>query len=159
MNTGAISSRYAKALLKLVNETGNGEQLCGQVRILLEDPDKAASMELCDELSKFVALLVRNGRVSYLKMALMTFLGIYKDSRNIHTVHLTTAVPAPSLEKRIADMVREKTGGEVELHSKVDPSVIGGFIFEIDDYLVDASVSRKIEEIRRQFIDKNNRIV
>lgn len=159
MNTGAISSRYAKALLKLVNETGNGEQVCGQVRILLEDPDKAASMELCDELSKFVALLVRNGRVSYLKMALMTFLGIYKDSRNIHTVHLTTAVPAPSLEKRIADMVREKTGGEVELHSKVDPSVIGGFIFEIDDYLVDASVSRKIEEIRRQFIDKNNRIV
>lgn len=159
MNTGAISSRYAKALLKFVNETGNGDKVCGQVRVLLEDPDKVASMELCDELSKFVALLVRNGRVSYLKMALMTFLGIYKDSRNIHTVHLTTAVPAPSLEKRIVDMVREKTGGEVELHSKVDPSVIGGFIFEIDDYLVDASVSRKIEEIRRQFIDKNNRIV
>jgi len=159
MNTGVISSRYAKALLKLVDETGGGAKVCAQVRILLEDPDKASSMELCDELQKFVALLVRNGRTSYLKMALTTFLSIYKDSRNIHTAHLTTAVPAPSLEKRLSDMVREKTGGEVELHSKVDPDLIGGFIFEIDDYLVDASVSRKIEEIRRQFIDRNNRIV
>lgn len=159
MNTGVISSRYAKALLKLVNETGGGEKVCEQVRILLEDPDKISSMELCDELQKFVALMVRNGRTQYLRMALTTFLSIYKDSRNIHTAHLTTAVPAPSLEKRLSDMVREKTGGEVELHSKVDPDLIGGFIFEIDDYLVDASVSRKIEEIRRQFIDRNNRIV
>lgn len=159
MNTGVISSRYAKALLKLVDETGNGPQVCGQVKALLEDPDRAASMELCDELQKFVRLLVRNGRSQYIRMAFISFLGMYRDSRNIHSAHLTTAVPAPSLERRLADMVREKTGGEVELHSKVDPSVIGGFIFEIDDYMVDASVSKKIGDIRRQLIEKNNRIV
>ena len=159
MNTGVISSRYARALLKLVDETGNGPQVCAQVRQLLEDPDKAAGMELCDELQKFVRLLVRNGRAQYLRMAFTTFLGLYRNSRNIHTAHLTTAVPAPGLEKRLADFVREKTGGEVELLTKVDPSVIGGFIFEIDDYMVDASVSRRIEDIRRQFIDRNNRNV
>lgn len=159
MNTGVISSRYAKALLKLVDETGNGPQVCEQVKLLLEDPEKAASMQLCDELQRFVRLLMRNERSQYLKMAFVTFLDLYRDSRNIHSAHLTTAVPAPALEKRLADLVREKTGGEVELHSEVDPSVIGGFIFEIDDYMVDASVSRKIEGIRRQFIDRNNRIV
>ena len=159
MNTGVISSRYARALLKLVDETGNGSQVCGQVRALLEDPDRAASMELCDELQKFVSLLVHNGRSQYIRMALVSFLGMYRDSRNIHSAHLTTAVPAPELEKRLTELVREKTGGEVELHSKVDPSVIGGFIFEIDEYMVDASVSKKIRDIRRQFIDRNNRIV
>ena len=39
MNTGVISSRYAKALLKLVDETGNGEAVYRQVVRILKDPD------------------------------------------------------------------------------------------------------------------------
>lgn len=35
MNTGIISSRYAKALLKLVDETGNGEAVYNQVSQVL----------------------------------------------------------------------------------------------------------------------------
>ena len=159
MNTGVISSRYARALLKLVGETGGGAEVAAQVQQLLDDPEKVSSMQLRPELQDFVALLARNGRTQYLKLALTTFLGMYKESRGIHVAYLTTAVPAPSLEEKLARLVREKTGGEIELHTKVDPSVIGGFIFEIDGKLLDASVSHKIEEIRRQFVEKNNRIV
>ena len=42
---------------------------------------------------------------------------------------------------------------------EVDPSLIGGFVFDIDDAIIDKSVSRQLELIREQFIEKNRRIV
>jgi F-type H+-transporting ATPase subunit delta len=56
-------------------------------------------------------------------------------------------------------MLQGRLGGEVVLNAEVDPALIGGFILIIDDKLLDASVSRQLEEIRRQFMDKNKRIV
>ena len=35
----------------------------------------------------------------------------------------------------------------------------GGFVFDIDDAMIDKSVARKLELIRLQFIEKNRRIV
>ena len=41
----------------------------------------------------------------------------------------------------------------------VDPDLIGGFVFDIDDAIIDKSVARKLELIKLQFIEKNRRIV
>ena len=57
MNTGAIATRYARALLRYVLETGNGEKVCAQVRALLADPAHAPS-PLEPELQRIAALLV-----------------------------------------------------------------------------------------------------
>jgi F-type H+-transporting ATPase subunit delta len=43
--------------------------------------------------------------------------------------------------------------------AEVDPAIVGGFVFTVDDLMLDASVARQIELIRRQFVEKNNRIV
>ena len=45
------------------------------------------------------------------------------------------------------------------LETSVDPDLLGGFTLEIGDYLLDGSVRRQIETIRRQFVISNNRIV
>ena len=45
------------------------------------------------------------------------------------------------------------------MEESVDPSLIGGFVLDLEDYRLDASVSRQIEDIRRQLVQKNNRIV
>ena len=42
---------------------------------------------------------------------------------------------------------------------RVDPSIIGGFIFEIDGLRLDASTAAQLKSVRRQFIEKNRRIV
>lgn len=158
MNTGIISSRYAKALLRLVDETGNGQAVYDQVRQILKDPDSMPK-ELEPELSRFVALLVRNKRLEYVKQILHRFTELYDASRGRRLVSLRTAVPAPEMERRIKDLLQAKLGGEVVLTAEVDPSLIGGFTLTIDDKLLDASVSRQLEEIRRQLMDKNKRIV
>lgn len=158
MNSGIISSRYAKALLKLVNETGNGDAVYDQIQQVLRNPEQMPS-EWEPELLKFVQLLVRNKRISYLKYIFHTFMDLYNTSRGRVIAHLKTAVPAPSLELRIKSLLEEKSGGEILMEVSVDPSIIGGFVLTIDDKMLDASVSRQIEEIRGQFLDKNKRIV
>lgn len=158
MNTGIISSRYAKALLKLVDETGNGESVYNQVRQVLRNPDEMPSAWE-PELRKFVSLLVRNKRVDYVKYIFHTFLDMYNDSRGRKTATLTTAVPAPYLEERLKALLEDKFGGEVLLETSLDPGLIGGFVLMVDDRMLDASVARQIEEIRGQFLDKNKRLV
>jgi len=41
----------------------------------------------------------------------------------------------------------------------VDPSLIGGFVFDIENYLLDASIKRQLDRIREQFVERNRRII
>lgn len=158
MNTGIISSRYALAFLRLTQESGRGEQVCEQVRSLLREPDIMPA-ELEPDIEKLVALLRKNGREDYLKFVLRGFVDMYCDSVGARIAHLTTAVPSPGLGSRLCELVSKSSGLRIILETTVDPGIIGGFVFEIDDYLLDASVRSNIEAIRRQLIEKNNRIV
>ena len=157
MSTGIISSRYATALLKLVTESGRGRQVYDQVQTMLGDPASVPT-PLEEDLRKFTLLLVKNGRMPYLKYILTTFSRMYREANRMKQASLTTVVPAPELEEKLRELVRAE-GYELILESKVDPTIIGGFIFSVDDLLFDASVRRQLEIIRQQFVEKNNRIV
>ena len=39
------------------------------------------------------------------------------------------------------------------------PDLIGGFIFTINDLRIDASIRRQLDTLKKQFIEKNRRIV
>lgn len=60
---------------------------------------------------------------------------------------------------KIRALVKEKAGFDVIINVVTDPELIGGFVFDVDDYLVDSSVKRQLDTVRRQFIRKNRRIV
>lgn len=219
MNTGIIATRYATALLKLVEETGSGELVAAQVQVIekaldevpdfwraVDDPAVAAVQKIslfeaalkdsmAQELHKFLELLIRNGRIGDVRLVLTTFIIEYYRSRHIKRARLVVADPAllssssvsgsdspvagsvrgtvirqtrlpegdsrrpGSLESRLRELIGKETGCELLLETKVDPSLIGGFVFEVEDMILDASVSRQLDFIRRQFIEKNRRIV
>ena len=235
MNTGIIATRYATALLKLVDETGSGSAVVDQVRIIekaldelpdfrraVSDPTVAPARKLAlfeaalsslaaepveapslvPDLRKFFELLIRNGRIGDVRLVLTTFIIEYYRSRHIKRARLVVADPAllssssvsgsdspvagsdssvagsvrgtvirqtrlpegdsrrpGSLESRLRELIGKETGCELLLETKVDPSLIGGFVFEVEDMILDASVSRQLDIIRRQFIEKNRRIV
>lgn len=206
MNTGIIATRYATALLKLVEETGSGELVAAQVQVLekaldevpdfrraVDDPAVAAVQKIslfeaslkdsmAQELHKFLELLIRNGRIGDVRLVLTTFVTEYYRSRHIKRARLVVADPAlldpeptpsdpvpvegplrqaqrPALESRLRDLVEKQTGCRLILKTEVNPSLIGGFVFEVEDTVLDASVSRQLDFIRRQFIEKNRRIV
>ena len=142
----------------MVDETGNGEAVYNQVLRILKDPDSMPD-GLEPELSHLVELLVKNNRIGQVKFILHRFIELYNTSRGRHVATLKTAVPAPELEKRVKDLLQDRLGGEIVLHTEIVPSLIGGFTLAVDDRLLDASVSHQLEEIRRQLLDKNKRIV
>ena len=188
MNTGIIATRYATALLKLVEETGSGSAVVDQVRIIekaldelpdfrraVDDPVVAAVQKIslfeaslkdsmAQELRKFLELLIRNGRIGDVRLIFTTFINEYYRSRHIKRARLVVADSAllnlgSTLESRLRELIGKETGCELLLETKVDPSLIGGFVFEVEDTVLDASVSRQLDFIRRQFIEKNRRIV
>lgn len=206
MNTGIIATRYATALLKLVEETGSGELVAAQVQVIekaldevpdfrraVDDPAVAAVQKIslfeaalkdsmAQELHKFLELLIRNGRIGDVRLVLTTFVTEYYRSRHIKRARLVVADPAlldpeptpsdpvpvegslrqtqrPALESRLRDLVEKQTGCRLILKTEVNPSLIGGFVFEVEDTVLDASVSRQLDVIRHQFIEKNRRIV
>ena len=184
-NTGTISARYASALLKYSTETGHETLVYGQVRKLADslsalpqfrslidnpmsvsDTQKFSLLvsaldgeEMAEELQSFIRLVMKKRRTKYLRFMLISFIRQYRDAHNIKMSRLITAVPDTELEKRISDIVRERKGDSVLFEHRVDPSIIGGFIFEIDGRRLDASTAAQLKSVRRQFIEKNRRIV
>ena len=154
MNAGVISSRYAKALLLLTEESGRGEQVFLQARTLLHKSDEAPD-PLEPDLAKLVVLLRRNGRGELLRQILSDYIRLWCKSSGTKLVHLTTAAEAPGLPEKIVALL----GGKVFIDTEIDPSIEGGFTVILDDMMLDASVRGQIERIKRQFVERNQRIV
>ena len=158
MNSGAITKRYATALLLLTQESGRGDQVCFQVRSMLRNPSAIPS-PLEEDLVKFIRLLAAKGRKGYLRRILRTFVDLYCQSAGLRHVTLVTAFPCESVEEQIHGMLQEKLGCRIFMESEVDPDLIGGFRIEVDGKMLDASILRQLQLVRRELSKKYNRIV
>ena len=186
MNQSIIVTRYARSLVKLVGETGRGGAVCREaeelVKAIHQLPElqrmitaaddvvppsrktellqKALGSEMTPDLGQFLALLNRNGRMEMVEDILRDFVEMYHRSVGIRKAHLTTVTePSEHLLERLKALVKQKTGDDVIIEVDVDPSLIGGFVFDIDDYLLDASIKRQLDRIREQFVERNRRII
>ena len=186
MNRSIVITRYATALVKYVRETGQGEVVCSEaetlIRTIRETPDLRRMLSAADDvvspfekkkllqtalgnrmspdLSRFLTLLNQNGRMDMAEEILRDFVTQYRRSIGIRRAHLVTVTePSERLLQRLKSLVKQKTGDDVIIEVEVNPSIIGGFVFDIDDYLMDASVKRQLDLIREQFIEKNRRII
>ena len=120
----------------------------------------ALGNRMSQELSRFLTLLNRNGRMSMVADILRDFIDLYYRSIGIRKAHLTVVQePSERLLQRLRALVKQKTGDDVRIEVDIDPSLVGGFVFDIDDYLLDASVKRQLDLIREQFIERNRRII
>ena len=92
---------------------------------------------------------------------LHSYVGLYKRRHGIVDAVLATAAPvSDETAGRIVSMTQMRTHSrDVELHRTVDPSLIGGFVFRMDALLIDASLARQLENVRRAWGDNRNRIV
>ena len=68
---------------------------------------------------------------------------------------MTTAVDlSAEVKKSIENKVKSETNfATVELTTKTDESLIGGFVLEFNNNLVDASIARDLRDIKKQFLN------
>lgn len=186
MDIGIVSMRYAKALMEYAKETGTEDVFYKQIGMLSRSlsihPELRAALEnpilpkeekfalICtaavgntqvgQEFTNFANLLLKNRRENLLQYVCLGFLGLYRKSRHIGVAKLVTAVPVSKMvEERIRNSASSLLHAHMELQTEVDPSIEGGFIFDINDYRLDASIATQLKRVKQQFIDKNRRIV
>lgn len=185
MNTGIISSRYARALLRFARENGDAEETCRQARILekafsevpefhrvlnagaaFPDEDKLrlieaalGGREMAASLRRFLELLFRNGRLPLLRFMLRTYVDACLASRNIHIAQLELPRKSPRLEAKLSQIVKARSGMDLVIETALKPEMIGGFVFRIGDFRIDTSIDTQLRNLKRQFQQKNRRIV
>ncbi len=172
-----LASRYAKSLIDLSIEKGQLEQVFADMQWLqavcksnrdfvnlLRSPiitadtkkkiiDAVTAGKVSQLTAAFNTLLTNKGRESNLPEIIAAFIAAYKAHKNIQIVKLTTATPvSDSMKNAIVEQVNKSAGFQhIELEEKVDADIIGGFVLQIGDKLVDASIAYDLKAVAKQF--------
>lgn len=185
MNRSLVITRYATALVKYVQETGDGAIVCREaetlVKALSKTPEFAKAMaskdvladdekhslvrgalggSMSETMSRFALLVIQHDRADLLQDMLRNFITRYSRSMGRRHVRLTiTREPSEEIMQRFHQLVKSKTGDEPVFEVIIDPSLVGGFVLDLEDTILDASVKRQLDIIKEQFIIRNRRVV
>lgn len=169
------ASKYGKALFDYANDANQLELVHEEMNILkqvLEGNPKvlmllsnpilsikqkkdfliAFTTELSEESKNFLNFLVDYNRFGNLEDIILEFDNIYNCKKQIADGIVVTAYKLDSTElEKISKTYSKKFGlKELLLTNKVDKSILGGVILSVGDQVIDGSVKRKLQNIRKQ---------
>ena len=174
MSAHSLATRYGKSLLGLAQEKGKLEEVFKDVKAIdsiLENhrdlkmafkspiipTDKKLTIirkifegNVNDMTYKFMELVTKKRRESDLHDIFAAFITQYNVIKGITPVKLTSAVKldAPLVQNIINSLKVKEKLATVELRETVDEDIIGGFILQYDDKMLDNSVSRSLNNLK-----------
>ncbi len=173
MNRNRVTVRYAKALIELASEQNILEEIDANIRLLYAVLDQIKSFNafICNasqnkklkyeaimstfggqfhELTtKFLQLVFISNREEYLKDICRNFIQMAKKTNGIITASLTTAAEMnEEVTAQIMTKFEQELNTKLEYTCKIDPELLGGFIFTIGGLQYDASLANKIKSIK-----------
>ncbi len=176
MANSAIAFRYAKSLFELAGEQSKEEavygdmtkllKLCQKVndfRLLLQSPliktDKKISTlrtllkgEVSEVTDKFLVLMAKNKRESYLDKIAEEYIALYKVKMNVTVVTITSAIQIDEpTRKKLIKILTNHLKATIELHEKIDPKIIGGFVLTVGNRQADMSVLKQLKSLNKNF--------
>jgi F-type H+-transporting ATPase subunit delta len=76
---------------------------------------------------------------------------LWDDEKQLLPVEVTSAVALDAGTVRsIGKRVGEQTGRTVELSSHVDPEILGGIVLRVGNFVLDASIRNRLNQLRKQ---------
>jgi len=98
-------------------------------------------------------LIVKNGRETFIPAIARNFIHETKKFKGITETILTTAIAVDEkVTKQITGLISDVFRTKVELKENIDPEIVGGFILQIDDNYIDASIRNKLRKIKKELI-------
>lgn len=176
MDNGKISVRYARALLSSATQqhceadvyeqlgrlTANYSLAIQQFNEALSNPmiGNEEKMELLRTaigepvhpcLVRFLEFVTEKRRENKIFLIALKYQEMYRKARHLLRADVTAAseLDDKALE-RIRDYVRETFHCDTELHVKIDPALIGGFILDIEHDRMDASIKGRLEKLKTE---------
>jgi F-type H+-transporting ATPase subunit delta len=178
MAESRVAGRYAKSLIDLAVEKGVLKEIKDDMDLftqvaeensqfmrLLQNPiiNHAKKLAILKGIFQgkvnnmtfsFFEILTRKNRESVLYDTAKQFIAKYNAMEGIEMAVVTTAIPIDdNLRAQLRNMVLEKTGNRVEFKEKVNPDIIGGYILQIGDRMIDDSVRSRLNSLRVKFSD------
>jgi F-type H+-transporting ATPase subunit delta len=76
---------------------------------------------------------------------------LWDDENKLLPVQVTSAIELDQKTIRsIGDRIGEQTGLKVELSSDVDPDILGGIVLRVGNFILDASIRNRLNQLRKQ---------
>ena len=166
-------SVYGLALYDLAKSEGLTEQILKELTVLRqsfeEEPDflkllntpALSKQERCDILDasfrgklqpyllNFLKILTGKGYIHHFSHCCDAYRNQYNRDHGILPVTAVTAVSmTDAQQKRLKEKLEALTGKTVELHSRIDPSCLGGVRLDYDGKRVDDTVAHRLDSVR-----------
>jgi F-type H+-transporting ATPase subunit delta len=169
-----IAEVYARALFEVANERGVldavREQLIQFADALHDNRDLAvfffspyfSTEEKKDGLRRtvegadpvfmnFLETLVERHRMPVVFRIRSRFEALWEQEHRLLPVEVTSAIELDeSTVQEIGERIGEQTEREVELSSRVDPEILGGIVLRVGNFILDASIRNRLNQLRKQ---------
>jgi F-type H+-transporting ATPase subunit delta len=169
----AAAKRYGRAVFELAQQERQvdewGRRLAA-VRQLMSDPEVASVLTnptiateqrmalvsdaphvLDAEATNLAKLLIESNRVRDVAAIEEEFERLADEAAGRVRATVTTAVElTPKDRDRVENELSKRLGKEIRMHVVVDPRILGGLKLQYGDRLVDASVSTRLQQLRRR---------
>ena len=173
MSRAAI--RYAKAILETAVSSGKANQVNDDMKSIINAVNSSADlkdflaspiitsevkMNVLSEIfgsvqadtKSLFRLLQENKRFQILEAIATQFNAQFDEMNGVEVAKVTTAFPITAeLEAKILAKAKAISTKKITIQNTVDPSIIGGFILRIGDKQYNASVSNRLQELKREF--------
>jgi len=117
---------------------------------LYESTKNVRGAELEKRIKKFVEILRKNNDLSLENEITQQYCKYYRDKKNISKIEI---ISSEKLNAKMLGRILQKFERQVEIEEKIDKSLIGGIVIKIDDnILIDGSVKRKLEDLRKKIV-------
>ena len=173
MSRAAI--RYAKAILETAVSSGKANQVNEDMKSIIASVDSSADLKeflaspiiksdikrnaltevfssVQAETKSLFRLLQENKRFEILVAIATQYNAQFDEMNGVEVAKVTTAFPITAdLEAQILVKAATISTKKLTIQNTIDPSIIGGFILRIGDKQYNASVSNRLQELKREF--------
>lgn len=172
MNNGKIAIRYARALMMSAGESKSQDTVYKEICMLnrsleqfpqlehalstptISDEEKlkllkvATGSKPCKETENFLTFVIRKNRDEYIPSIARMYEKLYRESKGMVVSTITSAIelPAPTL-KAISKYIENTKHKKVELRTETNESLIGGFVLDVEDQRMDASIKGQLSKL------------
>lgn len=172
-----ITNRYAKALLDLAISENQLDVIVSdlefvkksilslrELSLLIKSPvvkrDKKRKIfnelfkdKISETALKFCELIINRQRSELLLDIIQRFLELKDEYLNIKSVSVKSAIELDEIQlNELRTVLEKKLGKQVHINLTIDKNLIGGFIVQIDDTVIDASLKHQLELLRKKFL-------
>ncbi len=175
MRTSSVAKRYAQALFQAALDKGQLEIVESDFNLVINEYRNEADFKkfidspvisnenkitvitrvfqdrVSDVLMNFLLLLIQKNRENYLVEIHYHFKELLDDYRGIVRGTVYSAVPLTDEQlSELQRLLNKRTGKEVVLVQKIDENLLGGFIVQIKDVVIDSSIRSQLNRLKEQ---------